>query len=84
MELHEQVAEIRTRADLVAFVEALRRDLHVKPEGWENATLESFLGALASWIEDMDGYYQNKGLDIPQSPTWKTLGEMLAAARVYE
>ena len=84
MELHEQVSEIQTRADLVAFIEALRSDLQAQPEGWENATLESFLAALASWTEDMDGYYQNKGLRIPQNPTWKTLGEMLAAARVYE
>jgi len=34
--------------------------------------------------EDMDGYYRNRGQDVPSSPTWKTLGEMVAAARVYE
>jgi len=83
-ELHEQVAEIQTRAELVAFIEALRADLKANPKKWENPTLESFLGALASWIEDMDGYYQNQGREIPQTPTWKTFGEMLAAARVYE
>lgn len=83
-ELHEQVGEIQTRADLVAFVEALRADLKMHADKWENATLESFLGALASWTEDMDGYYENKGQEVPQSPTWKTLGEMLAAARIYE
>jgi hypothetical protein len=82
--LHEQVAEIQTRADLVAFVEAFQSDLRQQPENWENSTLDSFLGALASWIEDMDGYYQNKGSEVPRSPTWKTFGEMLAAARIYE
>jgi len=46
--------------------------------------LESFLGALASWVEDMDGYYQNQGREVPPTPTWKMFGEMLAAARVYE
>jgi hypothetical protein len=49
-----------------------------------NANLDAFLGGLASWIEDMDGYYQSRGLEVPQRPTWKTLGEMLAAARIYE
>jgi hypothetical protein len=83
-ELHEQVAEIQTRDDLVAFIKALRSDLRADPKKWENATLESFLDALASWTEDMDGYYQNHGREVPQTPTWKTLGEMLAAARVYE
>ncbi|WP_394834945.1 hypothetical protein LVJ94_51445 [Pendulispora rubella] len=83
-ELHEHVAEIETRADLVAFIEALRADLKTNSKHWENLTLESFLGALASWTEDMDGYYRNQGREVPQRPTWKTLGEMLAAARVYE
>jgi hypothetical protein len=83
-QLHEQVSEIQTRADLVAFVEALQSDLRARPEKWGNSTLDSFLGALASWTEDMDGYYQNKGLEVPRSPTWKTFGEMLAAARIYE
>jgi hypothetical protein len=83
-ELHEQVAEIQTRADLVAFIEALRADLKANPKKWENPTLEAFLAALASWTEDMDGYYQNHGRAVPQTPTWRTLGEMLAAARVYE
>ena len=83
-ELHEQVEEIQTRDDLVAFVQALSRDLKARPEGWENATLETFLDALASWTEDMDGYYRNRGQEIPKNPTWKTVGQMLAAARVYE
>jgi hypothetical protein len=83
-ELHEQVAEIQTRADLVAFIEALRADLTANPKKWENSTLESFLAALASWTEDMDGYCRNQGREVPQTPTWRTLGEMLAAARIYE
>lgn len=83
-ELHEQVSEIQTRSDLVAFIEALRRDFQAHPETWENASLDSFLSALASWAEDMDGYYQNKGLEVPKNPIWKTFGEMLAAARIYE
>jgi hypothetical protein len=82
--LEEQVAEIHTREDLIAFVESLRADLEAQPETWENPTLDRFLGALASWMEDMDGYYRNRGEDIPSTPSWGTLGEILAAARVYE
>ena len=83
-ELNEEVSAITTRADLVNFIEVLRADLITKPEKWENPTLESYLGALASWIGDMDGYYRNHGRDVPVAPTWKSIGEMLAAARVYE
>lgn len=83
-EIHEQVMEIQTRPDLVAFIERIRDDLREHPEMWENATLDSFLSALASWTEDMDGYYYNQRLEIPKTPTWKMFGQMLAAARIYE
>jgi hypothetical protein len=83
-ELHEQVAAIETREDLVAFVQALQADLVRNPDRWENPSLDRFLGALASWIEDMDGFYLNQGRAPPSTPTWRTIGEMLAAARIYE
>ena len=82
--LHEQVDTIETRDELVAFINSLRDDLIANPKQWENSTLETFLGALASWTEDMDGFYVNRGREIPRTPSWKTLGEMLAAARIYE
>ena len=84
MALHAQVEGIVTREDLVAFVEALRSDLEANPKQWENPTLAAFLGALVSWIEDMDGFYRSQGREAPKTPTWKTFGEMLAAAGVYE
>ena len=84
MKLHEQVEHIKSRAELKAFVEALKTDLQDKPGQWENGTLERFLGALASWIEDMDGYYRNHGRDVPITPSWRTIGEMLIAAKMYE
>jgi hypothetical protein len=82
--LHEQVATIETREELVGFINALRRDLIANPSQWENSTLDTFLAALASWTEDMEGFYVNQGREIPKTPSWKTVGEMLAAARVYE
>jgi hypothetical protein len=65
MELHEKVAGIKSKADLVEFVQLLSDNLHADPEGWENVTLERYLRALASWIEDSDGYYINQGRPIP-------------------
>jgi hypothetical protein len=82
--LDEQVEGIATREDLAAFVETLRRDLEENPKQWENPTLATFLGALGSWIEDMDGFYRHHGREVAKAPTWKTIGEMLAAARIYE
>jgi hypothetical protein len=83
-QLHEHVAQIRTKEDLVSFIEALGTDLKENPGSWENPTLESFLAALASWVEDSEGYYRNQGLEVPEAPTWRGIGEMLTAARTYE
>jgi hypothetical protein len=51
---------------------------------WENVTLDSFLEAMESWIRSMDNYYKNTGQPIPVAPSWRTLADILWAARVYE
>ena len=60
------------------------RDFRERPEQWENTSLEAYLGAMAAWVQDMDGYYRKCGEKIPKHLTWKNLGEMLSAARIYE
>jgi hypothetical protein len=82
--LNEQVYAIRSREDLISFVRALHRNLEESPDEWENIDLGSYLDALAAWIEDMDGYYQNRGEPVPEQPNWMVLGHILLAAKVYE
>jgi len=84
MELREQAEKIQTRDDFVTFIHALIQDLHTCPERWENTGLEAYLAAIAAWIEDMDGYYSNRGEKVPQQLTWKHMGDILLAARIYE
>lgn len=84
MNLIEKVHSIESREDLSAFITCLLHDLEQNGESWENATLDSYLEALAAWIADMDGYYLNKREAIPAQPTWKAIGEMLMAAKMYE
>jgi hypothetical protein len=84
MDLSESVEDVQSRHEFVAFVRALLRDLQQHPDTWENADLERFIEALAAWVEDMDGYYQNLGRPVPEQPSWKLLSEILLAARIYE
>jgi hypothetical protein len=84
MELLDQVRAIDSRADFIEFVHALRRDFATNPESWENRDLDSFLEALAAWVEGMDGYYRNVGVAPPEQPTWKVLGDIFMAATMYE
>lgn len=84
MELHEQAEKIHTRDDLTLLIHHLVQDLRTCPERWENTNLEAYLAAMAAWLQDMDGYYHNRGEPAPQHPTWKHVGEILLAARIYE
>ncbi|MGJ4934356.1 DUF7660 family protein [Bradyrhizobium sp. HKCCYLRH3083] len=84
MDLTQQVETINSREDLVRFIEALRNDLAENREDWENPTLDSFLEAMAAWVHSMNGYYKNLQLPVPDSPSWKTVAEILIAAKIYE
>jgi hypothetical protein len=84
VQLNEMVEQIDSREAFVAFLRSLFHDLQQRPGEWGNRDLGSFLEAMAAWAEDMDGYFHNQGESVPDQPTWKTLGQMLLAARVYE
>ncbi|HEY7640593.1 MAG TPA: hypothetical protein VH814_12790 [Steroidobacteraceae bacterium] len=76
---------VATREQLARFVEILRADLVENAEHWENATLERFLGALSSYIEDVPGYLQNTNSSLrAEVPTWQLFAILLCGARVYE
>ena len=77
VKLHERVAQVRSKTELVEFVRALAEDLSEEREGWENPTLETYLAALASWFEDSDGYYRNQGRPVSVEPSWRDVADDL-------
>lgn len=82
--LRAALEDVNSKDDLACLVDQLRRDLESNPEAWENTDLVSFLEAMSAWLRDMDGYYQNRGELVLTSPTWRTIGEILLASRIYE
>lgn len=77
-------SEVRSRAELVSFVQELYRDFLRNGHEWENETLGSFLEALAAWVHDSPGWYQNIGKDLPGGGNWTFMARALQAATVYE
>jgi hypothetical protein len=75
---------VRSREDLVAFVRGLRDEYRAEPERWENNDLGRYLDALAAWIADSPGYWQNRGEPAPQQPGWDWVALALQAATGYE
>lgn len=84
MDFTQKIDEINSREDFVSFVELLFSNLKNNPEEWENKTLPDYLESMASWTEDMDGYYQNMGLPMPENINWKVFANILIAAKMYE
>jgi hypothetical protein len=84
VELHERIAAINSQEALADFVEALRSDLSVNRDQWENSTLDRYLEAMGAWIRGMDGYYKNTGQPPVKVPSWRTLADILYAAKIYE
>ncbi|MCX6346112.1 MAG: hypothetical protein NT018_13745 [Armatimonadetes bacterium] len=80
----KHVDSINNRARFVAFVRELAANFVADPQSWDNCNISLFLNALAAFVEDMDGYYVNQGLPIPEEPDWNVIANVLMAARVYE
>lgn len=75
---------INTRNQLVSHIRALQKNIVEFPDEWENKDLSSYLEALSAWLEDCDGYYENRGQEVPNQGNWSLIADMLSAAKVYE
>ena len=82
---NEERYEMNSRRDLAQFIYALQDELKQHPERWDNIDLYTYLGALAAFLNDADGYYRNAKLDVDADvPSWLLLADCLQAAAVYE
>ena len=53
------------------------------PADWENVTVPDYLDAFASWLEDCDGYYADRGVAVPGNG-WEVVAAAVRAAAIYE
>ena len=81
---HLEVKTIQTKEDFISFLQDLKKDHSKNLSSWENRDIETFLGAMASWIEDMDGFYINQGLPIPEKLDWKVFADIFMGGKLYE
>lgn len=77
--------EMNSRHDLARFIYALQDELEHCSTVWENRDLHTFLGALARFVNDADGYYLNRKEDMDaDAPSWRLLADSLQAASCYD
>ncbi|WP_175816194.1 DUF7660 family protein [Burkholderia diffusa] len=82
----KRVSEIKTREDFVDFISDFVKSIR-NGRSVENNTVDSYLAAMASWVEDMDGYYENMGIASEMkldTMNWRVLADIVVAATMYE
>ncbi len=84
MNLHESIDMIQTEDDFIEFVNLPIKDNALNPSEWENKSADEYLKGIASWVEDMDGYYDNMNLQKPTDIDWKFIAALLYVGKIYE
>jgi hypothetical protein len=76
---------INDRQSFIQFLHELHNNFLQDGGQWENKTLDQFLGALAAYAEDIQGYYDNTMPSVDADiPGWKVFADMLMGASIYE
>lgn len=83
-DVNKYIDEVTDKESFLLFMEVLLNDFLQNPKTWENNDIKSYLEAIASWTDDMEGYYENNHLPIPKDINWKVFANILLAAKIYE
>ncbi|WP_214824118.1 DUF7660 family protein [Exiguobacterium algae] len=84
MELYKELEKVSDKEQFTKFISSLANDLKLKPDEWENSDIESFLQGVKSWVEDMEGYYENNNLPIPNDINWNFIATIFYVGKLYE
>ncbi|CAH1225752.1 hypothetical protein PAECIP111893_05295 [Paenibacillus plantiphilus] len=84
MDLYKQIEKVSDKEQFTAFIGLLVKDFRSNSDDWENRDIESFLEGIKSWVEDMEGYYENNNLPVPQNIDWNFLVSLFYAGKLYE
>ncbi len=77
--------EVRSRADVLRVIGEMITDLEGSGAAeWENGTLARFLAAFGNFLNDLGGYFANRGEPMPAQPDWGLPATLLVAATGYE
>ena len=84
MNMFDKIENIKSREDLIDFIDDLVKDTEVHSEEWENKSISDYLLSMQSWIEDMDGFYLNNNLEFPKNIDWSFIATIMYIGKIYE
>lgn len=75
---------INCKEEFVNFINRLLSDNQINNGEWQNKNISSYLDAIGSWVEDMGGYYDNMGIDMPKNVDWNFIATLFYVGKFYE
>lgn len=79
MDLYSKAESSNTKKDFIELLSLLQKDFVENKEGWENQSVDMFLGAIKNWIETYSGEDINWEL-----LNWKSVSAMFYMGKIYE
>ena len=80
----EQINNINSREDFIAFLHDLKVDNCDNETEWYNKSIKDYLESIGNWVEDMDGYYSNMKIDMPENINWSFIATLFYVGKIYE
>ncbi|GED17835.1 hypothetical protein [Aneurinibacillus migulanus] len=84
MEFYEKTEQVTTKNQFLEFLNLLNKDFKLNVDEWENKSIDNYLEAIESWIEEMEGYYKNNNLPVPNNIDWNFLATIFYVGKIYE
>lgn len=84
MEFYEKIEQVTTKNQFLEFLNLLNKDFKLNVDEWENKSIDNYLEAIESWIEEMEGYYKNNNLPVPNNIDWNFLATIFYVGKIYE
>lgn len=84
MDLNSILNKVNSKEKFMEFLTELRYDKEQKSEEWENDEITTYLEGICSWVDDMEGYFQNINMDMPNNIDWKFIAMLFYVGKIYE
>ena len=82
--MEDMLYKISNKEDFLIFIKKLAVDKKDRNIEWENKDISSYLIGVSSWVEDMEGYYINMGLEMPSDINWQFIATLFYVGKIYE
>lgn len=84
MDFNNIINGVHSKEDFMNFLAELQLDKEQNSEEWKNDEITSYLEGISSWVDDMEGYFNNMHIDMPTDIDWRFIATLFYVGKIYE